>query len=163
ARGLSRTPGFTAVAVATLAIGIGATTAIFSAVNALILRPLPFREPQRLMSVSLTAPAMGSTPANDAMPWSYPKFVIFKEGQSAFERLALCTSTQVATTSGEAELLRGEWVGARYFTTLGIAPALGRGFDPAVDAPVGGRRDALISDALWQRRFAADPSVVGRT
>jgi putative ABC transport system permease protein len=163
-RGLARTPGFTAVAVITLALGIGATTTIFSAVHALILRPLPFRDPARLMSVSLTTPADGNRQAaRDDMVWSYPKFAVFRDGQTVFGSLALYVGSQFNVTSGEAERLRGEWVGADYLRTLGLTPQLGRDFDRAIEGRFGTRREAIISDALWQRRFNADPGVVGRT
>src|SRR5579862_2775806 len=103
-RGLARRPGFTAVAVLTLAIGIGATTAIFSAVHTLILQPLPFREPDRLMKVSLTAPPVGKLPAMTDMVWSYPKFQLFRDQQQVFESVTLSSGgRQFNVTGGEAE------------------------------------------------------------
>src|SRR5437879_457498 len=83
ARGLVRRPAFTAVAVLTLAIGIGATTAIFSAVDVLLLRPLPFARPNELMKLALVAPDMGRLTGNDKMVWSYPKYVAFRDAQRA--------------------------------------------------------------------------------
>ena len=82
ARGLARRPAFTAVAVTTLAIGIGATTAIFSAVNVLLLRPLPYADPQSLMNVTLVTPNLPNRPSNEAMYWSYPKYEAFRDRKS---------------------------------------------------------------------------------
>jgi predicted permease len=162
ARGLARTPGFTVVAIVTLAIGIGATTALFSAVNALILRPLPFRDPASLMSLSLTMPAQEAEPARDDMIWSYPKFAMFRDAQSSFESLALYTSAEFNLTTDEAHRMRGEWVGARYLDLLGAAPRIGRDFDPSLDAHPGARREIVLTDVLWRRQFAGDPAVIGR-
>lgn len=127
ARGLARRPGFTAVVVLTLAIGIGGTTAIFSAVNALLLRRLPYTAPEQLMTVSQTMPAIRGLRARDDGQWSYPKFAVFRDGQSVFSDLSLYTSPQRLTiTSGEVELIQGELVGARYLRTLGLTPVRGR-------------------------------------
>jgi putative ABC transport system permease protein len=157
------TPGFTAVAVLTLAIGIGGTTAIFSAVNALLLRPLPFRDPERLMMVSMTTPAEPDRPASDNMVWSYPKFTVFRDAQTAFQDLAVTTDFQVTLTGGgEAERVNIEYVGGRYLPTLGVQPALGRNFLPEEDRNPGGPKVVLLSDALWQRRYNADPRVLGQ-
>ena len=163
ARGLARRPGFTAVAVLTLAIGIGGTTAIFSAVNALLLRRLPYAAPEQLMTVSLTSPAFGGMRAHDDMQWSYAKYAVFRDAQSVFSGLALYTPQRFAVTSGDVELLDGEFVGARYLRTLGLAPARGRDFDPGIDAHGGAERQVIISDALWHRRYNADPDIVGKT
>jgi len=162
-RGLARRPGFTAVAVLTLAIGIGATTAIFSAVNALILRPLPYTQPDELMGVTLITPSRDGRAGNDQMVWSYPKYQIFGDAQHAFSELALYAGAQFTLSTGEVEQVRGETVGARYLATLGLAPSRGRDFDPAIDAGPGAPRQVLLSEALWQRRFNADPAVIGRT
>ena len=169
-RTLRRTPGFTLVVVLTLAIGIGANTAIFSAVNTLLLRPLPFAEPDRLMRVSLTAPAqgsgpagMGGMPARDDVPWSYPKYAAFREMQPAFTDVAVY-GTREFTVRGElgAERLRGEWVGGRYLATLGLVPQLGRDFAPEEDRAPGGPRVALLADGFWRSRFGGDSAVLGR-
>jgi len=164
ARGLARRPGFTAVAVLTLAIGIGGTTAIFSAVNALLFRRLPYAAPQQLMTVSLTMPAHGGLRARDDMVWSFAKYAVFRDAQSVFSDVSLYTPPQRFTvTSGAAELIQGEFVGARYLRTLGLAPVPGRDFDPGIDAHGGAERQVIISHGLWQRRYNADPNIVGKT
>ena len=137
ARGLARRPGFTAVAVLTLAIGIGGTTAIFSAVNALVLRRLPYAAPEQLMTVSLTMPAIGGLSARDDQVWSYPKYAVFRDAQSVFSDLSLYTPQRFTVTIGQVELIEGELVGAGYLRTLGLAPARGRDFDPSIDAHAG--------------------------
>jgi predicted permease len=163
-RSFLRTPGFTAVAVLTLAVGIGANTAIFSAVNAMLLRPLPFKEPDRLMQVNLTVPARGDNPPNDKAPWSYPKFVVFRNAQTVFEDVTLWFSYQGTVRIGtDAERTNFEFADAKYLPTLGIRPAMGRNFSPEEDAKPGGEAVVLLSDAFWQRRFNADPSVLGRS
>src|SRR6185436_11158749 len=143
ARGLARRPGFTVVAVLTLAIGIGATTAIFSAVNALLLRPLPYARPGELMKVSLTTPDQGDRKGNNDMVWSYPKFAVFRDAQNQFKDLALYSLQQFTITSGDVELIRGEFVGARYLRTLGLSPQRGRDFDLSVDAHAGAAREVI--------------------
>ncbi len=163
ARGLVRRPAFTTVAVLTLAIGVGATTAIFSAVNVLMLRPLPYPNPDELMKVSLVLPARGDEPRRDDMVWSYPKFTVFRDAQRIFRDVALYSSWQITATGGEAERLSIEYVGATYLRTIGVAPMRGRDFDPSIDAHAGAPTEAIIGAALWNARFNADPSVVGKT
>ena len=163
ARGLARRPGFTAVAVLTLAIGIGGTTAIFSAVNALLLRRLPYTAPEQLMTVSLTAPAHDGMRAHDDMVWSYPKYAMFRDAQSVFSNVSLYTPQQFTITSGQVELIQGEFVSARYLRTLGLVPIWGRDFDPAIDAHPDAERQIIISYSLWQRRYGGDTSIVGKT
>jgi putative ABC transport system permease protein len=162
ARGLARRPAFTAVAVLTLAIGIGATTAIFSAVNVLLLRPLPVAQPGALMRVSLSTPAVGQRKSISDMVWSYPKATSFRASQQVFSSVALYSWTQVTITSGDVELIRGETVSASYFRTLGLAPSRGRDFALGVDAHAGAAPQVILSDALWQRRYNADPDIVGK-
>ena len=163
-RTFRRTPGFTIVAVLTLAVGIGANTAIFSAVNALLLRPLPFAEPERLMAVSLVMPPRPGEPARDGMVWSYPKFTVFRDAQPVYSDVTLYTDLQLTLRGdGEAERVEGEVTDAGYLTTLGVRPALGRNFAVEEVSRPGGPRVALLSDALWQRRFNADPLVLGRS
>ena len=161
-RSFRRTPGFTAVAVLTLAVGIGANVAIFSAVNALLLRPLPFVEPDRLMKVGLTRPAQGEMPANDDAAWSHPKFLVFRDAQRVYRDLALYTDMPMTVRTSEgADRLTSELTSASYLRTLGVRPALGRDFGPDEDR-VDAAKVVLLTDAFWQRHFNADPAVVGR-
>jgi hypothetical protein len=162
-RSFMRTPGFTAIAVLTLAVGIGANTAIFSAVDAMLLRPLPYKEPDRLMKVSMTMPARGDNPARDDVVWSYPKFKVFRDAQQVFADLAVWTDNQFTVTgSDETERIWGEIASARYLSTLGIQPALGRDFLAEEDRTPGAAHVAMVSAALWSRRYNADPAVLGR-
>jgi len=164
ARALCRRPGFTAVAALTLAVGIGATVAIFSAVDAMLLRRLPFREPERLMTVSLTMPATDAFPARDDMVWSVPKFAVFRDAQTVYEDLALFSPWQATVRGADgAERVRAELTDAEYLPTLGVSPALGRNFATDEARAPGGPKVVLLGDALWRRRYAADAGVVGRT
>jgi len=161
ARGLARRRAFTAVAVLTLAIGVGATTAIFSAVNALLLRPLPYASPNDLMKVYLVLPAEGGHPMLTP-GFAYPTYATLRDTQRSFSDLAAYTPTPATLTGGEVERIDGEYVSASYLRTLGLAPARGRDFDPSLDAHVGAPHETIISYALWQRRFNADHSTIGR-
>jgi len=163
ARGLAGRPTFTLVAVLTLAIGIGATTAIFSAVNVLLLRPLPYSRPDELMKVTLVTPGRGSIPSSDQMVWSYPKAQAFRNAQHIFSDLALYTAGQFTVRTGEAERVTGEEIGATYFQVLGLSAARGRVFDRALDAHPNAERQAILSYAYWEHHFSADPGVIGRT
>ncbi len=156
-RGLARNPGFTAVAVLTLAIGIGANTSIYSAVDALLLRALPFRDPGRLMDVVQLSDDEGSS------PWSFPKYRFFKDAQQSYASLAAHASSQATITAGEPERVGIEEVTAQYLATLGVTVPIGRDFPSDIDAGPGARKVAIISDAMWQRRFNADPGIVGKT
>lgn len=156
-RGLARRPGFAAVAILTLAVGIGANTAIYSAVDALLLRSLPYREPSRLMDIALR------DAEGEPSPWSYPKYLVFRDAQQSYSSLALSTGLQATLTGPNPERVGTEQVGARYLSTLGVRVALGRDFPAELDAGPGARKVALISDALWQRRYGADEKVVGKT
>jgi len=153
-RTLLKSPGFTAVAVLTLALGIGANTAIFSVVDTLLLRPLPLKDPGRLVLVRDTQPGVDSAPA------SYPEYLDWKERSKTFEALgAFFTTTFSLTGKGEPEELPALRISAGLFPMLGPSPAQGRGFRPEEEKP-GAERVALISHALWQRRFNS-PSVLG--
>ena len=162
-RTFHRSPTFTAVAVLTLAVGIGANTAIFSAVDALLLRPLPYAHPEQLMKVSLVVPPRNGNPERTDMVWSYPKFTAFRDAQHLFSTLALWTDDRVTLSgSGEAERVRSEIASGQYLRTLGIHPALGRDFLPEEDAHPDGPRVVLLADELWKRRYNASPSVLGQ-
>lgn len=161
-RSFRRSPGFTFVAIVTLAVGIGANTAIFSAVNTMLLRPLPFRAPDQLMQVSLTVPPRGDEPARQDAPWSYPKFIVFRDAQHAFQNLTLWTEMQTTVRVGtDAERTSIELVDAHYLPTLGISAALGRNFSREDDV-LGGPPLVMLSDGYWKRRFNADSSVLGK-
>jgi len=163
-RTFRRAPGFTAVAVVTLALGIGANTAIFSAVDALLLRPLPFREPGRLMSVSLTVPQRGNFPPRDDVAWSWPKFQMLRGAQHVFASTTLWFSEPFTIRYGDQTLRdQGEYTDDGYLTTLGVRPALGRNFAAGETASFHAADVAVISDALWQRLYDADRAVLGKT
>ena len=155
-RGLIRQPAFTAVAVLTLAIGIGANTALYTAVDAMLLRALPFAEPDRLMDISLVSPDEGPT------EWSWPKFTAFREGQRSYASLALHRASTATLTGADPERITIESVTAQYLSALGVHVARGHDLPAELDAGPNARKVALISDALWQRRFAADPDVAGK-
>lgn len=157
-RGLSRSPGFSAIAILTLAIGIGANTAIYSAIDALLLRSLPFPEPSRLMSIVQTTDQGG-----DAL-WSFPKFQFFRDAQRSYGALAAHAAYPRTLTGAEPERVPIEEVTAEYLRVLGIRVATGSDFPSDLDAIAGeSQRLALISDGLWQRRFNADPQIVGKS
>ena len=162
-RTFRRTPGFTVGAVLTLAIGIGANTAIFSAVNAMLFRPLPFREPERLMEVSLVTPDLDGPGGRGDVVWSYLKAATFRRAQTIFDDIGLYSSDGMTVRVTEAQRESGEVVDTRYLPTLGIQPVLGRNFLAEENQPPKPRAVVLISDELWARSFNADPTVLGRT
>ena len=160
-RMLRSNPGFAAIAILILAVGIGATTAIFSVVNATLLRPLPFREPDRLMSVFLRMPVQYASGEID-MVWSYPKYRAFLSAQRTFGDAAIhvVDAFNVSTDDG-AERVLGESVSARYFSALGLTPQRGRFFLDSEDRPTGGDRSIIVSDAYWRERYGAAESALG--
>jgi putative ABC transport system permease protein len=157
-RMLAKNPGFTVVAVLTLALGIGATTAVFSVVNTVLLKPLPYAEPDRLVTVvSLWVPG-GPQP----FPLSYPDFFDFRAQNHVFEHLVTSRDTNLALTGvGMPRQLDCEMVTWDLFPALGIQLALGRGFLPSEEAA--GTHVAVLSHALWQTQFGGDRGIVGRT
>ena len=156
-RMLRRTPGFTLAALLTLALGIGANTAIFSIVDAVLLRPLPFHEPERLVAIG------DRTPDGEATNVGFATVLDWRERSRTIESFAMMRSwLPTLVTNGEAERLPAVRVSANYFDMLGVRPALGRGFTADDDRP-DHWRVLLLSDRLWRRRFNADPSIVGRT
>jgi putative ABC transport system permease protein len=159
ARQLARSPGFTAVAVLTLALGIGANTAMFSVVHGVLLRPLPFQQPNRLVLVHLTSPAQGET----RVPLSIADFLDWQSQNSAFGKMA-AYSNAVLTLTGEpeAEQLTAAGVTAEFFSTLGASPLLGRAIQAGDDRP-GSSRLVVLSQSLWERRFNSDPQIIGKT
>ena len=160
-RSLWKRPGFTAIAVITLALGIGANTAIFSVVNATLLRPLPFRDPERVVMIWGFLPKMAQTA--DKLPSSSGNFVSLHNQNHTLEQLAAFRSWSWQLTGGsEPELLQGARVSADFFSAIGVAPMMGRTFTPDEDlpnrAPV-----AIIGYGVWQRHFGADQNVIGKT
>jgi putative ABC transport system permease protein len=159
ARMLAKSPLFTAVAVFTLALGIGANTAIFSVVNAVLLRSLPYEEPERLVVVWERF-AFSASPRNMVSP---ANFLDWKEQAASFEQLAAFRDAQMNLTGvGEPEEVAVQRATAELFTTLGVSPVLGRTFAPE-DAEPSAPPVAVLSHGLWQRRFGGNPDLVGRT
>jgi len=155
-RTLTHSPGFAAVAILTLALGIGANTTIFSVLHAVVLRPLPYADSARLVNV-------GEAQDGHTGTVGFTTVVDWREQTQSFEGLALVrTFTPTLVTNGEPERIPGVRVTANYFALLGIKPAIGRDFTADEDQP-DRWRVVIISDGLWRRRFNTDPSVVGRT
>jgi predicted permease len=156
-RRLRHAPGFTLVAVATLALGIGANAAIFSVVNAVLLRALPFEEPDRLVRLSQTwkgEPSGVYSPQN---------FLDLEAAARSFETLAVYDSTGVTLTGrGQPARIEGTEVTASFFDLLRVKPAFGRTFDAGENEP-GRTKVAVLGQGLWRERFGGDPAVVGRT
>lgn len=158
ARMQRKNPAFTIIAVIALALGIGANTAIFSVVNTVLLRPLPYKDPERLAMVW-----------EDASKHGYPRdtpaaanFVDWRDQNQVFEGMAAIADESFNLTgTGEPERLEGRRVSANLFPLLGVEPQLGRVFTAEEDQP-GAQRVVLLSYALWQRRFGGDPSMVGK-
>ena len=163
-RMLRKSPGFTALAVLTLATGVGATTAIFSVVDATLLRPLPYENPDRLMELFLRMPVHNGGVREIDMVWSYPKYEMLARSQRAFAELAprFADAYTIGSSAGD-DLVAGESVGARYFELLGVRPERGRFFASTEDRATGGDHVAVISDSYWRQRFGASPSAVGST
>ena len=149
--------GFTIVAVLTLALGIGANTAIFSVVNALLLRPLPYRNPDQLVWITefYTQPVVEFVLASHFSAWSAQSQTLDQIATYAPDNLTL-------TGAGETERLDANHVSTQFFTLLGAQLPLGRNFLPAEDRP-GGEPAAIISHSLWQRRFNSDRQIIGRS
>jgi putative ABC transport system permease protein len=159
ARMLGRAPGFAAVAIATLALGIGANTAIFSVVNALLLRPLPYPDAGRLVMVWQDMRARGG-PATE---WATPGNFADLRASGLFAGVTAVQGWQPTVTGvGDPEPLIGEQVTHEYFEVLGHTPALGRLFRAGDDVP-NAPRVVVLSHEIWQRRFDRDPGIVGRT
>ena len=160
ARMLIKAPSFSIVATIALALGIGANTAIFSVVNAVLLRPLPFAEPQQLMTVWETDTTRGYTRGSA----SYPNFADWRDQNHVFEHMAsYYTNDFVLTGRGEPARVQGAVVNADLFPLLRATPMLGRAFVPTEDNPGDGGRVVLLSQQLFQKRFGSDPNVVSQS
>ena len=160
-RSLRRTPGFTAVAAVTLALGIGGNAALASLLDAALFKPLPFPDPEQLVSITLEPPP--SAGERSDFPWPFPKFRTLARAATGFEGIAGYDVTNVNVGTGaEAERLVAEETSSDYLRILGVRPLLGRLFDPRVDSIPGGDGVVILSHSLWQRRFGADSAIVGR-
>jgi putative ABC transport system permease protein len=159
-RTLRRGPGFAAIAVITLALGIGLNMAVFALVFKVVLRPVEYRDANRLMDVHLilTEERRGTIP----MSWSYPKFQELLQWNRSFDSIA-AEQADTLTLTGVDEPLTAEIVSARYFQMIGVNARLGRVFTEDEDLPAGTHSAMLVSDGFWRSHFAADPGVIGRT
>ena len=165
---LAKHPGFTVVATLALALGIGVNTAILSAVNGFVLRPLPVEKPEELV-----VPYWGRK--TDAQVWgrfSYANYLDLREQNKSFSDLCAWSEASAGISSSEsrnagdserAEVIWGELVSSNYFDVMGVKPILGRGFLPEEDRAPNAHPVTVISHSLWQRRFGADAGVVGKT
>ncbi|MBI3665164.1 MAG: ABC transporter permease, partial [Acidobacteria bacterium] len=155
---LAKNPGFTAVVALALGLGIGANTAIFSVVNTVLLRPLPFRDPEGLVMLWGKLPQQGL----ERMPSSPADIADWRKESRSFESIAAFNRWQATLTGqGEPEQINGGRASAELFPMLGVQPTLGRAFLPEEDRP-GGNRVVVLSDGLWRRRFGADAGIIGR-
>ncbi len=160
ARMLFRKPGFTLIAAFTLALGIGANTAIFTVVNAVLLRPLPYPASEELMEIGRVFP---TDPQVSAL--SESKFIFVRDNLQSFEAI---TATQAMGSNtylsdeNTTEYINGLIVTADFFRVLGVSPAIGRGFTNQEDSPAG-ERVVILGDGFWRRRFGSEPGIIGRT
>ena len=159
-RSLGRTPATSAIAILSLALGIGANTAIFSMINALLLRTLPVPAPQELRFVA-------ANPADPRVSWNYPDYLAFRDGAGV--PLAAASGVrpiglQTSDAAGEAaELAQSQFVTGNYFAVIGVQPELGRLFNAADDKQLGAAPYAVLGYDYWRARFGGDPGVIGRT
>src|SRR6185436_17599788 len=151
-RGLARNPGFTLLAILTVALGIGANTAMFSVVNGVLLKPLPYRDADRLMRLQEGRPGF-------TLNISYPNYLDWRTRNNVFDEMVIYNpvSSTTLTGRGDAEVLPSAWTEPHLFDFLGLAPSLGRTFRAGEDNVV------VLSDRLWRTRFNADPALLGQS
>jgi predicted permease len=156
-RMLAKNPGFALIAILTLALGIGANTALFSVVNGVLLNPLPFANPSRLSAIHW------KTPQFDQASITYPNFLDWQRDNRTFEAMAAYREMDFSLTGyGDPQRLHGQQISAEFFPLLGIQPILGRMFRREEDQ-VGAAPVALIGDGFWKSKFAASPDVIGKS
>ncbi|HUE04472.1 MAG TPA: ABC transporter permease [Bryobacteraceae bacterium] len=156
-RMVAKSPGFAAIAILTLALGIGANTALFSVVNGVLLNPLPYRQPDRLMAI------YAKTKEFEHSSISYPNFLDWVRSQRSFSSIAAFREENYNLTGvGEPERVKAEMISADFFSVLGVNPVAGRLLRPEEDQ-VGAQPVALISGGFWKRRFGSSPDAVGKT
>jgi len=162
-RVLARSPGFAGIVVLTLALGIGVNSALFRVIHHVLLKPLPYPNPERLVPVPTTITAPGK-PTEVLPVWSYPRFEFLREHNRVFAQMVACADDSLTLThSGDPERVGAELVSADYFSLLGLKPQLGRVFEEQEDRAPGGHPVAVISDGLWRRHFGAQADVIGKT
>ncbi|HWB97615.1 MAG TPA: ABC transporter permease, partial [Bryobacteraceae bacterium] len=159
-RSLRRSPGFVAAAIVTLALGIGANAAIFSVVYAVLWKPLPYFQPDRIYRVGVAIPERRDQFAS--LPARIQDFLEWRKANTAFSSIADLTPVEWSLTGeGEPERIGGARVSANFFSFLGVPPAYGRGFAPEAEE-AGKDKVVVISEALWRRRYGGDPAMIGR-
>ncbi len=161
ARTLAAMRGAAALAAVILALGIGATTTMFSVVYAALLRPLPFAEPDRIVMLYMTRTSAQSR--QDRIRFSHPELAAVRTQARSFELVASFSRTSLAIQLPDPEQIDGEVISPEYFDLLRVAPTMGRGFAPDEDTQPGAHPLVVISGRMWRGRMAADPNVVGRT
>ena len=161
-RTLTRSPVFLGVAVLSIALGIGANTAIFSLLDQILLRLLPVKDPQRLVLLNMEGMHYGNNSGYNAL--SYPMYEDFRKNNQVFSGMFCRFQNHFALTfNGQTERVAGELVSGTYFPVLGVGAALGRTFTAEEDQKIGGEPVVMLSYAYWKSRFAGDPGVVGKT
>ena len=157
-RQLVHQPGFSLAAIASLALGIGLTTALFSVINAVLLRGSPVSQPERLVEI------YSGVPDYPQLTSSYPDYLSIRDGADAFQAVAAHSFVRAILSGGERpRLVTGESVSANYFEVLGIPPAAGRSFTADEERARGGAAVVVISHGLWQREFGGQPGALGKT
>jgi predicted permease len=161
-RVLRKNPGFTTIAILTLALGIGANTAIFSLVDQILLRRLPVKDPQRLVLLDMVGRHYGNNSGGSVI--SYPMFRDFQDHNEVFSGMfGRRPASASLSFGGQAERVRVELVSGNYFSILGVSPAVGRTFTPDDDRVANGNPLVVLNYAFWQQRFAGDPNIAGKT
>src|ERR1700722_18319735 len=156
-RTLRKSPGFTAIAILTLALGIGANTALFSVVNGVLLNPLPYPHPEQLVMLHESKPNF----KNGSI--SYPNFLDWQKDNQSFSSMAVSRNYAFTlSNAGEPEQLRGRLISSVFFNVLGVKPVIGRTLLPDEDK-IGGAPVAIISAGFWKRKFAASPDAIGKS
>jgi len=156
-RQLGRSRGFTAVAVLTLALGIGVNSALFSVINGVLINPLPFPHPDQLVAIHENKPNF------EGGSISYPNFRDWQRDNDSFSAIAVARTASFSLTgTGEAEQVKGEFVSSDFLAVLGVRPILGRSFAPDEDR-IGGAPLVLVSEGFWKRKLDAGPDVLHRS
>src|SRR6202453_1406868 len=157
ARTLRKSPGFTAIAILTLALGIGANTALFSVVNGVLLNPLPYPHPEQLVMLHESKPNF----KNGSI--SYPNFLDWQKDNQSFSGMAVSRNYAFTlSNAGEPEQLRGRLISSDFFNVLGVKPVIGRTLSSGEDK-IGAAPVAIIAAGLWKRKFAASPDAIGKS